>query len=139
MKKLNDFYFNDYVLDIIDTLSNEGLKQAVRDFIHVTPIDFTVIENGAFRTAEQQNELFKKGYSQLDGYKYRSRHQTGLAIDLVPWIDGKATWSKTSAHIIAKTFFYFCLGRGLNIRCGADWDMSLKFNDWDPYHFEIII
>jgi len=139
MQKLNDFHFNDYVLNIIDTLKHEEFKQAVRDFIHVSHLDFTVIKNGGYRTAEEQNELFRKGVTKCDGYKYKSKHQSGLAIDLVPWVDNKPTWDKSKAYAISKAFFYFCLGRGLLIRCGADWDMKLNFIDWDPYHFEVIL
>ena len=35
------------------------------------------------RTAEEQNELFKKGKSQRDGYKKKSAHQRWLAMDIV--------------------------------------------------------
>lgn len=135
---MNNFKLHSSVIRIIDTLKSEDLKKAVKDFIKYTPFDFTVINNGAFRTAEQQNEIHKQGYSPYcDGYKVKSNHQSGLAIDLVPWINNKPTWDKDVASEIAKAFYFFCCGRGLNIRCGADWDGTLTFNDWDPYHFEI--
>ncbi len=34
------------------------------------------------RNAEHQNCLFRHGFSQLDGYKYLSKHQLGEAIDI---------------------------------------------------------
>lgn len=133
---MNRFNLHPSVIKIINTLKSEKLKQATKDFIKFTPHDFTVISNGAFRTAEMQNGIFKDGYSKCDGYKYKSNHQSGMAVDLVPWINGKPTWDKEIAYEISKCFFYFCLGRNINIRCGADWDQKLTFNDWDPYHFE---
>ena len=135
---MSRFYLSRSVLKIIDTLKSERLNKAVKDFIEYTPIDFVVIHNGAFRTAKEQNEIFNQGYSKCDGYKFKSNHQSGLAVDLVPWLDNKPVWDKKAAYEISKCFYYFCKGRGLNIRCGADWDGNLQFQDWDPYHFEVV-
>lgn len=41
--------------------------------------DFFV--NEGLRSAEKQNEYYKKGASQLDGYKKRSKHQDDLSTD----------------------------------------------------------
>ena len=50
--------------------------------IRRTPIDFGVAWMGGLRTEEQQNQLFREGYSQCDGYEKISKHQSGNAIDL---------------------------------------------------------
>jgi|TARA_Y100000310_G_scaffold335703_1_gene418404 peptidoglycan L-alanyl-D-glutamate endopeptidase CwlK len=67
-------------------------------------VDITVLDSGGLRTATDQNALFKEGRSKLDGYSKKSYHQSGLAIDLVPYLDGRATWSNAESFLtIAST------------------------------------
>lgn len=116
------------------------LVQAVIDFIHYTPIDFCVIENGGYRTEEMQNSLFKKGVSKCDGYKKKSFHQSGLAVDLVPWVNGNPTWDEKCCFFLSGAFMTYCKERRLPITSGSDWDGdgNLKEKDsWDPCHFQI--
>jgi len=42
------------------------------------------VETSTFRTAEQQNKLFQEGKTPLDGINNKSKHQTGMAVDLFP-------------------------------------------------------
>lgn len=126
------------VLQTIGTLKSEKLKNAVREFINYTPIDFTVIRNGAYRTASMQNELFELGYSKCDGFKIKSAHQSGLAVDLVPWINGKPVWNKEIAQGLALAFIGFCHLKGIELVSGVDWNHDGDLSDgWDPYHFEV--
>jgi len=115
------------------------LVLVVKEFIKVTPIDFTIIENGGYRTAEMQNQLFKLGNSKCDGYKKKSKHQRGLAVDLVPWVNGKATWESKHTFYLAGAFMAFCNQHGYPITSGADWnrDGNLREDFSDPCHMEI--
>ncbi|MCP4990796.1 MAG: M15 family metallopeptidase [Colwellia sp.] len=131
------FKLTGYSLKYLATVKSKALKYAVEEFIKVTPIDFCIIKNGGYRTAEEQKELFDKGNSKCDGYQYKSRHQSGMAVDLVPWINGKPTWDKFAALEIAKAFYFFCKGQGLNVRSGADWNEQYHWVDFDPYHYEV--
>lgn len=128
------------VIKNIDTLKSERLKKAVKDFINYTPIDFGVISNGAYRTAETQNELYKKGNSQLDGYKYKSAHQSGLAVDLVPWVDGKYSWDIKHTTCLAGAFSCYLQIKGIEFTGGYDWnnDGVLDESFYDPCHFEVL-
>ena len=45
--------------------------------------DLTVPWLGGKRTTEQQAEIFSRGASTLDGVTKKSRHQRGLAVDIV--------------------------------------------------------
>lgn len=136
---VSKYVLHESVIKHIDTLKSKELKQAVKDFINYTPIDFVVLKNGALRTAEMQNELYRIGNSQLDGYKHKSAHQSGLAIDIVPWVDNKPTWDLKHTTFLAGAFSAF-----LNMRCidfigGADWnsDGILSESFYDPCHFEV--
>lgn len=59
-----------------------------------SPVDFGVPMDGGKRTAERQNIIFSRGYSNCDGYEKKSYHQYededghGRALDLVPYIVG---------------------------------------------------
>ena len=129
----------------LETLYNSGeprsagLVEAVKGFIEITPADFCIIENGGYRTAEMQNGIYLKKHSKCDGYNKKSKHQLGLAVDLVPWIDGKPQWNRDSALWIAGAFIVHCRQLGLNITSGSDWngDGLLKGDSWDPCHFQI--
>lgn len=46
-------------------------------------VDLTITEG--IRTSERQQDLFKKGFSQLDGIMKKSKHQIGKAIDFIPY------------------------------------------------------
>ncbi len=71
---------------------DEKLVKVVKRAIQETKVDFAVAEG--LRSAERQNELYKKGYTELDGYKRKSAHQLGKAVDLVPYVKekGGALW-----------------------------------------------
>ena len=68
------------------------LRGLVIETIKVTRQDFGIIKGGGFRTAELQNYYYKIGTSTKDGYKKLSYHQSGLAVDLIPWNGKKYTW-----------------------------------------------
>lgn len=44
--------------------------------------DMKIPDHGGFRTAEEQYGLFKRGWSKADGYKKKSKHQDGDALDV---------------------------------------------------------
>lgn len=59
----------------------------VKYALSVSTQDFGVTDV-AYRTAAYQNQLFKRGLSQLDGYNKKSNHQSGRAVDLTPYVAG---------------------------------------------------
>lgn len=116
----------------LETLSSKDLIVIVAQAIQITKQDFCIVGSGGLRTAEQQNAIFKKGYSRCDGYIKKSRHQSGRAVDLVPFIDGKPTWYAPATVEIVKAMKTVAEENGLKLFCGADWT-----DFYDPYHFEI--
>lgn len=127
------------VIKNINTLKSKTLKKAVKDFINYTPVDFGVINNGAFRTAEEQQDLYNKGVSKCDGYIRKSKHQSGLAVDIVPWVNGEYTWDRDTCLYLSGAFRAYCSLNGINVTNGADWngDGDLKNDSWDVVHFEV--
>lgn len=70
----------------------------------LTPYDFGIAQDGGFRSATRQNELFMDGASLLDGYNKKSYHQTGLAVDYFGYVKGKLTYDHTVMATIAAAF-----------------------------------
>ncbi len=108
--------------------------------IRRTPIDFGVAWMGGKRTAEEQNQLFKEGYSQCDGYEKLSKHQSGDAIDLNIFVGSRLVENKEMLCVVAGVMFSCANELGINLRWGLDWNgngdiRDNKFNDM--YHFEI--
>ena len=106
-----------------------------------TPIDFGIAWMGGKRTAEEQNQLFKDGYSKCDGYEKISKHQSGDAVDLNVFVGGKVVDNKEMLCVVAGVMFACANELNIKIRWGGDWNMNgdirdNKFNDM--YHFELI-
>lgn len=78
-----------------------------------------------YRTAERQDRLKGRRRSRLSGGQ--SKHQHGLAIDVVPVINGKFIWYNRKLWLkIGK------LGEARGLRWGGRW------NFYDPGHFETL-
>jgi len=120
-----------------------------------SPYDMGVLDNGGIRTAGQQQEIFLAGNSKCDGYIKISYHQSGFAIDFVPYVNGKFTWSNGLAFLsIAKIAFEIwneMQAEGLTedyyLHWGGYWgdqdldgDKLLEVTDklgWDMAHYEL--
>lgn len=118
-------------------------------------LDWGVGPDGGKRTAQRQNEIFKTGASKCDGYKDVSYHQSGLALDLVPYIDGKFTWNSEAAFIKIATLMFKAfkqlkdkgdIPKSTFLHWGGFWKavdknkngkMDLTESGWDKPHFEI--
>jgi peptidoglycan L-alanyl-D-glutamate endopeptidase CwlK len=106
-----------------------------------TPIDFGIAYQGGKRTAEEQNQLFKDGYSKCDGYKIQSNHQSGDAFDINVFVNSKVVENKEMLCVVAGVMFSCAEELNIKIRWGLDWDQDGDIRDNtfnDMYHFEII-
>ncbi len=80
-----------------------------------TPIDFTVIEG--LRSKERQAELLNKGASQI----MNSRHRTGHAVDLAPWIDGTVSWDWEHFNVLGPAVLAAAEAIGIALEWGGNW------------------
>lgn len=90
--------------------------------IATSPYDYGIAEHGGFRTASEQRLLYDQKLSQRDGYYKKSYHQSGLAIDIFGYVDGKATWDKDILEAIAIHLKKVALRYGVTLIWGGDWD-----------------
>jgi len=120
-----------------------------------TSLDWGVGPYGGKRSPEEQNKLFKDGRSKADGYNKKSYHQSGLALDLVPVINGKMTWENRKAFLVIRKLMFDAwtslqvqgkIPKEYYLHWGGFWGAVDKNNDgiqqenelgWDSPHFEI--
>lgn len=114
------------------------LVKVIKAAIEVTTVDFCILDNGGFRSEEDQAALYQQGrnghpgkiVTQKDGVSNRSNHQAqvdemGHAVDLVPWVGGAPTWNWeyifpviAAVHAAAKT-------KKVSLTWGGVWDRAL--------------
>ena len=115
-----------------------GVHPQLVEMVHAvfrrTSIDFCMINDGGVRSQKtaDANALSGVGVS-------NSRHLTGHAVDLVPYIDGRPKWDRAACIEISKVVFEVCDELGILIRWGADWDNDGKTEkgEYDFVHYEI--
>jgi peptidoglycan L-alanyl-D-glutamate endopeptidase CwlK len=94
------------------------LVAVVKRAIELTVQDFSV--HDGIRTLAEQKKLVAGGASQtLD-----SRHITGHAVDLVPYINGKLRWEWDPIYMIADAVRKAAQELGTSIRWGGAWDVD---------------
>lgn len=94
---------------------HDDLVRVMYRAIELTPIDLTVLEG--LRTIERQRQLVAQGASQT----LNSRHLTGHAVDVAPWVDGRISWHWPHYHRIAPVIFRAAEELGVTVEWGGDW------------------
>ena len=115
---------------------DEELYKLIKLALSRSPIDFGIPEYGGLRTPEDQKKLFDKGLSKADGIIKKSYHQTGKAVDVFAFVNGKASWDEQHLALIAGVVLSCAKEVGLNITWGGTFG-SKEFKGWDRPHFQI--
>jgi peptidoglycan L-alanyl-D-glutamate endopeptidase CwlK len=102
------------------------LVRVVHRALALSTVDFAVIEG--LRTPERQAELRQAGASKT----MNSRHLTGHAVDLAPFIAGEVRWDWPPFHQIAAAMKAAAAAEGVALVWGGDWR---TFRDGP--HFEL--
>ena len=87
----------------------------------VDGVDFIIINTAGIRTPEEQNRLFKQGVSNADGYIKISKHQTGDALDVVPYVNGGASWDEKELLKVAICMLQASKELGYRLKWGGFW------------------
>ena len=112
---------------------DDVVKRVCKRALNISTVDFGVIDG--FRTQEQQQEMFDKGVSELDGTMKISDHQLGLAVDVIPILRGHDIWDTEDLEVrsawleLYRAFMRAAMkedvqlefGLGYNISGGRDW------------------
>ncbi len=116
----------------------EGVHPDLVSLCHATiarsPVDFGVFDG--LRTAADQNALYRRKASQIDGYNRKGRHQQqpsgyGHAVDLVPWIGGAFAWDWNAIYDITAALAEAAREADTHIRWGGCWQHINPLNG-DP-------
>jgi len=91
------------------------LVRAARRALELSEVDFTVIEGR--RTPDRQRALVAAGAS----WTMNSRHLTGHAIDVAPYIGGTIRWDWPPFFKIAEAFKKAAAELDIPIVWGGDW------------------
>jgi len=97
---------------------NNDLVKVVKCAIDLTRVDFGVI--CGLRTAEEQRALVEKGASQT----MKSKHIDGLAVDLMAYVGGRASWELSVYDNIADAMKEAAKLEDVKIRWGAAWHIN---------------
>ena len=97
---------------------NEDMVRVVKKAIDLTKIDFGVI--CGMRTIEEQEALVAKGASQT----MKSKHLEGLAVDLMAYVSGRASWELNLYDDIADAMMEAAKLEDVAVRWGAAWHIN---------------
>lgn len=118
--------------NVIESINNQ-LQSVMYRAIEISSIDFGIPATGGYRTAQEQNRLFMDGKSKCDGYEKLSYHQTGNAIDVYAYVDGKASWEVEHLNVVALAVLAAASELGVKVKWGGHFE-----GGWDKPHFELI-
>ncbi|KXX70771.1 M15 family metallopeptidase [Flammeovirga sp. SJP92] len=104
-------------------------------------IDMSVPWMGGVRTDQEQNAIYRQGNSQCDGFNKKSYHQTGKALDVVPYVNRKIDYKHiTGFNEFARRMFEVWnemtlegKTKGWRLEWGGFWG-----NGWDKPHWQIV-
>lgn len=108
------------------------LVRVVHQALEISKVDFTVVEG--LRTIEKQREYFNAGKSRT----MKSRHLTGHAVDLMPYLDTdgdgdkEGSWELSHFYPINDAMQSAARSLGVKIVWGGSWASFL-----DCPHFEL--
>lgn len=105
---------------------HEDLVAVVKQSLIYSVQDFSV--HDGIRSLEEQKQMLAKGASKtLD-----SRHITGHAVDLVPYINGKLRWEWPPIYLIAEAVRMAAKELSVPLRWGGAWDIDFTNSEIAP-------
>lgn len=131
---MNKFSFSDKSEQILNTVKIE-LNNLAHKVLEISPIDFTVVDG--WRDKKTQEKLYKENKTKT----LNSKHCSGDAIDIVPFINEKPDYNAINdCAFIIGLFYAKAEELGIKIRVGAIWDgNSISHNTFlDIWHIELV-
>ncbi len=127
---MSNFKFSQKSLDKLNSIDPK-LKFLAEEVLKISPFDFAITEG--FRDRATQNKYFCEGKSKCDGINTLSKHQQGLAIDIMVYDENaKATWQQKYYYQVAGIFKAMAKKNNISIRWGGDFKSIV-----DMPHFEL--
>ena len=100
--------------------------------IEITKVDFGIPSTGGYRVEAEQAKLFTAGLSKCDGRVNKSKHQTGRAVDVFAYVDGKSSYNTEHLAMVAAAMLQAASQLGIELKWGGHFKSFL-----DMPHFEL--
>ena len=100
--------------------------------IEITKVDFGIPSTGGYRVEAEQAKLFTAGLSKCDGRVNKSKHQTGRAVDVFAYVDGKSSYNTEHLAMVAAAMLQAASQLGIELKWGGHFKSLL-----DMPHFEL--
>jgi len=101
------------------------LVRVMKRAIGCSTMDFSIVEG--VRTLARQKELMKAGATRT----MNSRHLTGHAVDVAPYINGKIRWDWPLYIELGKIIKKAAADEGVIVQWGADWVTFKDAPHWE--------
>lgn len=102
---------------------HHDLREVMNRAIQLSKVDMVIIEG--LRSKARQQQLFNQGHTRT----LNSRHITGHALDVVPWINGEISWDWTNYYPVADAILKAAKEVEVPIVWGGAWNLR-PFNQW---------
>jgi len=100
---------------------NPDLIEILDRAMEISIYDFGVPSSGGLRSTEEQAALFTAGVSKADGRTHKSHHQTGNAVDVYAFVNGKASWDHEHLSVVAAAMLQASSELGIPLEWGGLW------------------
>lgn len=100
---------------------DHDLVKVAERAIQLSKVDFGIPAYGGKRTAQEQAQLYAEKKSDCDGYRKKSHHQSGTALDVYAYVDGKASWEKEHLAMVAAAMLQAAAELGVKLEWGGLW------------------
>ena len=100
---------------------NPDLIEILDRAMEISIYDFGVPSSGGLRSTEEQAALFTAGVSKADGRTHKSFHQTGNAVDVYAFVNGKASWDHEHLSVVAAAMLQASSELGIPLQWGGLW------------------
>jgi peptidoglycan LD-endopeptidase CwlK len=115
------FKFSEKSEQLLNTV-DKRLVNLAKEVIKISKIDIGI--SYGLRDLATQQKLFAKGVSQCNGIDKRSKHQDGLAIDFVCYINGEITYDKKYYYYVVGLMQAIATQLNISITCGVWWSFE---------------
>jgi len=129
---MSSFRFSKKSLENLEGVDDRLIDVMLKALI-LSEIDFGIPEFGGKRTTREQRILFYDGKTKADGVTHKSKHQSGNAVDVYAYVDGKASWKEEHLTHIATAVLQSSIQLGIPVKWGGLWKSFV-----DMPHFERI-
>lgn len=129
---MGNFFLSEKSLKNIEGVDSR-LIEITKLAITITKVDYGHGQDSGLRTAERQRELFNDRLSKADGFEKQSKHQTGRALDVYAYVDGKASWEPEHLAMVAAAMLQAANRIGIKLEWGGLWS---TFQDMP--HFQLV-